>query len=165
MRDFSIENLVSVPRKVITLFPRRKLERRKHRRRSLCVAVPCSSANHVLVRQHRACKGSPCTSAPRERRAAGYNCESKTKCPERVRHPSRTFEHSVRKNQKAKAVANCGGRKSRRKNTLSPTYGVPVARVHAQSRARFVANQPSERVRQGTVNFPTATALLAVGPV
>jgi hypothetical protein len=42
---FSIESLASVPRKVIKLFLQRKLERRRHRRRSLCVGVPCPSAN------------------------------------------------------------------------------------------------------------------------
>ena len=66
----------------------------------------------------------------------------------------RTF--SSRKTESQGSAANCGGRKSRRKNGLSSTYAVPVPRVHAQSRARFVASQPGERVRGGTVNFPTA---------
>jgi hypothetical protein len=48
------------------------------------------------------------------------------------------------------------------KNKLSPTYAVPVARMHPQSLARFVAGQPGERFSGGTVNFPTVDALLAV---
>src|SRR6478672_9714820 len=58
---FSIESLASVPRKVITLFLRRKLEHRRHRRRSLCVGVPCSSANP--------CPGSAASSLVKDRLA------------------------------------------------------------------------------------------------